>query len=229
NNKKEFLKKELLNILSLPYEERFFSFPKVILIIGVNGSGKTTTVGKLAYYYKIKGQNVIIASADTYRDAATEQLKIWAEKIKTEIILSQKGQDAAAIVFDAIQSAQKRGKDIVIVDTAGRLHTRKELIEELKKIIRVINKIKKSEPEEIFLTIDASVGQNGIEQAKIFKEEIGVTGIIVTKLDGTAKGGIIIPIAYELKLPICYIGCGEELNDLIPFSAEAFIKAILED
>jgi len=117
----------------------------------------------------------------------------------------------------------------VIVDTAGRLHTRKELIEELKKIIRVINKIKKSEPEEIFLTIDASVGQNGIEQAKIFKEEIGVTGIIVTKLDGTAKGGIIIPIAYELKLPICYIGCGEELNDLIPFSAEAFIKAILED
>lgn len=229
SDKREFLKKELINILSIPYRERFFSSPKLILVIGVNGSGKTTTVGKLAYYYKTNHKDVIIASADTYRDAATEQLKIWAEKIETEIILSQKGQDSAAVVFDAIQSAQKRKKDIVLVDTAGRLHTRKELIEELKKIIRVVNKIKKSEPEEIFLTIDAAVGQNGIEQAKIFKEEIGVTGIIVTKLDGTAKGGILVPIAYQLKLPICYIGCGEGIDDLLPFSAEDFVKAILED
>ncbi len=228
-NKKEFLKKELINILSIPYKERFFSFPKVILIVGVNGSGKTTTVGKLAYYYKTNNNDVIIASADTYRDAATDQLKIWAEKIKAEIVLSQKGQDSAAVVFDAIQSAQKRKKDIVLIDTAGRLHTRKELIEELKKIVRVINKIKNSKPEEIFLTIDATVGQNGIEQAKIFKEEVDVTGIIVTKLDGTAKGGILIPIAYELKLPICYIGCGEDINDLFPFSPEDFVRAILED
>ncbi|MEO0118922.1 MAG: signal recognition particle-docking protein FtsY [candidate division WOR-3 bacterium] len=228
-NKKEFLKEELINILSIPYKERFFSFPKVILVIGVNGSGKTTTVGKLAYYYKNNNKDVIIASADTYRDAATEQLKIWAEKIKVEIVLSQKGQDSAAVVFDAIQSAQRRRKDIVLVDTAGRLHTRKELIEELKKIIRVINKIKNSKPEEIFLTIDATVGQNGIEQAKIFKEEVDVTGIIVTKLDGTAKGGVLIPIAYELKLPICYIGCGEDINDLFPFSPEDFVKAIFED
>ncbi|MEO0088975.1 MAG: signal recognition particle-docking protein FtsY [candidate division WOR-3 bacterium] len=228
-NKKEFLKEELINILSIPYKERFFSFPKVILVIGVNGSGKTTTVGKLAYYYKNNNKDVIIASADTYRDAATEQLKIWAEKIKVEIVLSQKGQDSAAVVFDAIQSAQRRRKDIVLVDTAGRLHTRKELIEELKKIIRVINKIKNSKPEEIFLTIDATVGQNGIEQAKIFKEEADVTGIIVTKLDGTAKGGVLIPIAYELKLPICYIGCGEDINDLFPFSPEDFVKAIFED
>ncbi|MEO0096683.1 MAG: signal recognition particle-docking protein FtsY [candidate division WOR-3 bacterium] len=228
-NKKEFLKKELINILSIPYKERFFSFPKVILIVGVNGSGKTTTVGKLAYYYKTNNNDVIIASADTYRDAATDQLKIWAEKIKAEIVLSQKGQDSAAVVFDAIQSAQKRKKDIVLIDTAGRLHTRKELIEELKKIVRVTNKIKNSKPEEIFLTIDATVGQNGIEQAKIFKEEVDVTGIIVTKLDGTAKGGILIPIAYELKLPICYIGCGEDINDLFPFSPEDFVRAILED
>lgn len=229
DNKKDFLKRELINILSIPYKERFFSSPRVILVIGVNGSGKTTTVGKLAYYYKNNHYNIIIASADTYRDAATEQLKIWADKIKTDIVLSQKGQDSAAVVFDAIQSAQKKGKDIVLVDTAGRLHTRKELIEELKKVVRVVSKIKQSEPEEIFLTIDATVGQNGIEQAKTFKEEIGVTGIIVTKLDGTAKGGILIPIAYELKLPICYIGCGENIDDLLPFSAEAFVKAILED
>ncbi|MCS7249870.1 MAG: signal recognition particle-docking protein FtsY [candidate division WOR-3 bacterium] len=228
-NKKEFLKEELINILSIPYKERFFSLPKVVLVIGVNGTGKTTTVGKLAYYYKNRNHNVIIASADTYRDAATEQLKVWAEKIGVEIILSQKGQDAAAVVFDTIQSAQKRKKDIVLVDTAGRLHTRKELIEELKKIVKVVNKIKNSEPEEIFLIIDATVGQNGIEQAKIFKEEIGVTGIIVTKLDGTAKGGILIPIAYELKLPICYVGCGENIDDLIPFSPQDFVKAILED
>lgn len=227
--KKELLKKELIKILSIPYKENFFSLPKVILVIGVNGSGKTTTVGKLAYYYKVNNKNVIIASADTYRDAATEQLKIWANKINTEIILSQKGQDAAAVVFDTIFSAQKRKIDIIIVDTAGRLHTRKELIEELKKIIRTINKIKNSGPEEIFLIIDATVGQNGIEQAKIFQKEVGVTGIIVTKLDGTAKGGILIPIAYQLKLPICYIGCGENLDDLIPFSAEDFVKAIFED
>ncbi len=228
-DKKEFLKEKLINILSIPYKERFFSSPKVILVVGVNGSGKTTTVGKLAYYYKINHNDVIIASADTYRDAATEQLKIWAEKINTEIVLSQKGQDSAAVVFDAIQSAQKRKKDILLIDTAGRLHTRKELIEELKKIIRVINKIKKSKPEEIFLIIDATVGQNGIEQAKVFKDEIDITGIIITKLDGTAKGGILIPIAYEFKLPICYIGCGENIDDLIPFSPEDFVKAIFED
>jgi fused signal recognition particle receptor len=227
-NKKEILKKELIKILSIPYQENLFSLPKVILIIGVNGSGKTTTVGKLAHYYKINNKKVIIASADTYRNGATEQLKIWAEKINTEIILSQKGQDAAAVVFDAIISAQKRNLDILLIDTAGRLHTRKELIEELKKIVRVIVKVKKSQPEEIFLTIDASVGQNGIEQAKIFQKEIGVTGIIVTKLDGTAKGGILIPIAYELKLPIRYIGCGENIEDLIPFSAEDFVNTIFD-
>jgi len=227
-NKKEVLKKELIKILSIPYKENFFSLPKVVLIIGVNGSGKTTTVGKLAYYYKTNNKKIIIASADTYRDGATEQLKIWAERINTEIVLSQKGQDAAAVVFDAIISAQKRNLDIVLVDTAGRLHTRKELIEELKKIVRVIAKVKKSQPEEIFLTIDASVGQNGIEQAKIFQKEIGVTGIIVTKLDGTAKGGILIPIAYELKLPIRYIGCGENIEDLIPFSAEDFVNTIFD-
>jgi len=227
-NKKEILKKELIKILSIPYQENLFSLPKVILIIGVNGSGKTTTVGKLAHYYKINNKKVIIASADTYRNGATEQLKIWAEKINTEIILSQKGQDAAAVVFDAIISAQKRNLDILLIDTAGRLHTRKELIEELKKIVRVIVKVKKNQPEEIFLTIDASVGQNGIEQAKIFQKEIGVTGIIVTKLDGTAKGGILIPIAYELKLPIRYIGCGENIEDLIPFSAEDFVNTIFD-
>ncbi len=227
-DKKEVLKKELIKILSIPYKENFFSLPKVVLIIGVNGSGKTTTVGKLAYYYKTNNKKVIIASADTYRDGATEQLKIWAERINTEIVLSQKGQDAAAVVFDAIISAQKRKLDMVLVDTAGRLHTRKELIEELKKIVRIITKVKNSQPEEIFLTIDASVGQNGIEQAKIFQKEIGVTGIIVTKLDGTAKGGILIPIAYELKLPIRYIGCGENIEDLIPFSAEDFVNTIFD-
>uniref|UniRef100_A0A7V3ZUA4 Signal recognition particle-docking protein FtsY n=1 Tax=candidate division WOR-3 bacterium TaxID=2052148 RepID=A0A7V3ZUA4_UNCW3 len=227
-DKKEVLKKELIKILSIPYKENFFSLPKVVLIIGVNGSGKTTKVGKLAYYYKTNNKKVIIASADTYRDGATEQLKIWAERINTEIVLSQKGQDAAAVVFDAIISAQKRKLDMVLVDTAGRLHTRKELIEELKKIVRIITKVKNSQPEEIFLTIDASVGQNGIEQAKIFQKEIGVTGIIVTKLDGTAKGGILIPIAYELKLPIRYIGCGENIEDLIPFSAEDFVNTIFD-
>jgi|UniRef100_A0A7C3UY65 fused signal recognition particle receptor len=228
-NRKEILKREILKILAEKGREiRNPSFPYVIMVVGVNGSGKTTTVGKLAYRFKNEGKKVIIAASDTYRDAAAQQLIIWAKKAGVEIVPSEKGQDAAAIAFDTISKAKSKGIDLVLVDTAGRLHTRKDLMAEVKKIKRVITKVKEGGPDETLLVLDATVGQNGIAQAKVFSEELGLTGIVITKLDGTAKGGIVLACASELSLPVRFIGFGEGIEDLAPFSPEEFVEALLE-
>lgn len=228
-DRKEVLKREIIEILKV--RERPLprhSPPYIIMVVGVNGSGKTTTVGKLAYRFKKKGEKVVIAASDTYRDAAAQQLTIWANKVGVEIVPSEKGQDAAAIAFDTINKAKSKGIDVVLIDTAGRLHTRRDLMEEVKKIKRVVRKVKENGPDDIFLVLDATVGQNGIVQAKVFLEELGITGMIVTKLDGTAKGGIVLACAQELSLPIRFIGLGEGMEDLVEFSPEEFADALLE-
>ena len=223
----ENLKNEIFGFLSIPQPITSNGLPNIIMVSGVNGSGKTTTIAKLAYLYSKKG-NVILASGDTYRDAAHEQLDIWAEKAHVEIVGSQKGQDAGAVVYDAIAKAKSKGIDTVLIDTAGRLHTRRDLMEELKKIKRVIVKLKPSGPDFNLLTIDANLGQNSIQQARIFAQEIGINGLILTKFDGTAKGGAIIPICRELKLPVLYLGIGESLEDLIEFDPRTFVDALFE-
>ncbi len=231
-DKASVLKREITNLLELPEAAPRNTpgiKPEIIMVVGVNGSGKTTTIGKLAHQFKQQGKTVLIAASDTYRDAAASQLKIWADRAQVEIVVSEKGQDAAAVTFDAIKKANAKGLDVILVDTAGRLHTRKDLMDEVKKIRRTITKLKPEAPDQVLLVLDATVGQNGIAQAKTFHQELGITGIIVTKIDGSAKGGVIIPIASELKLPIKYIGIGEGLEDLEEFSAQAFAEALLED
>lgn len=210
-------------------DEELKTKPAIIMVVGVNGSGKTTTIGKLAYRLKLQGKKVLIAASDTYRDAAASQLKIWAERAEVEIVTSERGQDAAAVAFDAIKKATAKEFDVVLVDTAGRLHSRKDLMEEVKKIRRTIARLKPEAPNEIWLVLDATVGQNGITQAKSFHQELGLTGIIVAKLDGTAKGGVLIPIVRELNLPIKYLGIGEDIEDLIEFSASAFVEGLFQD
>ncbi len=202
--------------------------PFVVMIVGVNGSGKTTTVGKLCHYHVGRGRRIVVAAADTYRDAAAEQLGVWATRAGVEIVSSSKGQDAAAVAFDAITRAQSRGLDLVLVDTAGRLHTRQDLMAEVEKIKRVCGKARPGAPDEVLLVLDATVGQNGLRQARAFHETLGLTGIIVAKLDGTAKAGILIPIALELGLPIRYVGTGEGIDDLDEFDPDAFARALFE-
>jgi fused signal recognition particle receptor len=202
--------------------------PLVHMIVGVNGSGKTTTVGKLAHRLRGQGRSVLVAASDTYRDAAAPQLRIWAERAGVEIIYSERGQDAAAVAFDAIARARSTGTELVLIDTAGRLHTRKDLMAEVQKIRRVVGKARPGAPDEILLVLDATVGQNGIVQARAFDAELGLTGLIVTKLDGTAKGGVLLPTALELALPIRYIGVGEGMDDLDEFSAPDFARALFE-
>jgi len=202
--------------------------PEVIMIVGVNGSGKTTTVGKLCNWYREQGKRVVVAAADTYRDAASEQLDVWAGRADVEIVLSKQGQDAGAVAFDAIQKGMQRGFDTVVIDTAGRLHTRKDLMDEAVKIKRVCGKVKPGSPDEMWLVLDATVGQNGLRQAAAFNEQLGLTGLIITKLDGTAKGGVLIPIVMELGVPIKFIGTGETLEDLEPFVPEAYARALFE-
>jgi len=221
------LKNEILNLLNIPKPLIEPDKTLIIMVSGVNGSGKTTTIAKLAHLYSQKG-SVILASADTYRDAAHEQLEIWAQRVNVEIIGSQKGQDAAAVVFDAISKAQSKALDTVLIDTAGRLHTRSDLMAELKKIKRVITKFKPHGPDLNLLTIDANLGQNSIQQARIFNQEIGINGLILTKFDGTAKGGAIIPICNELKLPVLYLGVGEAIEDLVEFDPKTFVDALFE-
>ncbi len=202
--------------------------PYVILIVGVNGVGKTTTVGKLAYNYKNKGYDVIIGAADTFRAAANEQLEVWGERAGVKIIQQKSGADPSAVAFDTLKSAQSQNADVVIIDTAGRLHTKVNLMEELKKIKRVMKKIIDDAPNEVLLVLDATTGQNAIQQAKIFGEATGLTGIILTKLDGTAKGGVILAIANELKLPVKFVGVGEKIDDLQPFDKNSFVDVLFE-
>ena len=202
--------------------------PEVLMIVGVNGSGKTTTVGKLCHLLAGQGRRVVVAAADTYRDAASDQLGIWAGRAGVEIVQSRQGQDAAAVAFDTIQKATQQGIDLVIVDTAGRLHTRKDLMEEAVKIKRVCGRVRPGAPDEVWLVIDATVGQNGLRQAQAFNEQLGLTGLVVTKLDGTARGGILIPIVMELGVPVRFIGTGEMIDDLEPFDAAAYARALFE-
>lgn len=203
--------------------------PYVIMIVGVNGVGKTTTIGKLAYNYKSAGKNVLIGAADTFRAAANEQLEIWAQRAGVDIIQQLHGSDPAAVAFDTVKAAQARGADLVIIDTAGRLHTKTNLMEELKKIKRVITKCSPEAPHEVLLVLDATTGQNAIQQAKQFNEAVGLTGLVITKLDGTAKGGVIFAISNALKIPVRFIGVGEKIDDLQPFDAEKFVEALFDE
>jgi fused signal recognition particle receptor len=221
------LKNELVDLLSIDTPKIGIEKPIIMMVCGVNGSGKTTTVAKLANIYRQDGR-VILASGDTYRDAASEQLGIWAHRMNVEIVTSQKGQDAAAVVFDTITRAKAQSMDRILIDTAGRLHTRGDLMAELKKIRQVITKFKPQGPDLNILTIDANLGQNSIQQARIFTRDVGVNGLILTKFDGTSKGGAIIPICNELNLPVLYLGVGEGLEDIIEFDAQVFVDTLFE-
>ena len=224
------LKGEMVNLLSVPnsscHPECSEESPQVILVVGVNGSGKTTSIAKLAYGFTSQGKRVILAAADTFRAAAIDQLKYWGKEAGAEVIAHQSGGDPGAVAFDAIQAAYSRQAQAVIIDTAGRLHTKFNLMEELKKIKRVAAKHDASAPHQVLLVMDATTGQNGLSQAKYFTQAIGVTGIFLAKLDGTARGGIVFAICDDLNIPIAYIGTGEKLQDIAPFDAEAFVNAI---
>ena len=200
------------------------SMLKVVLVVGVNGSGKTTSIAKLASYYKITGRQVVLAAADTFRAAAIDQLRQWGDRVGVYVVAHQPGADPGAVVYDAIQAARNRKAQVVIVDTAGRLHTKFNLMEELKKIKRITDK--QDVRQEVLLVMDATTGQNGLLQARHFNDAVGINGIFLTKLDGTAKGGIVLAISDELKIPIVYIGTGEQLEDMVPFDARTFVDAI---
>ena len=226
---RERVKAEVLGVLSgavAPSVE--VPAPRVVLVVGVNGTGKTTTVGKLAHRSRLDGRAPLICAADTFRAAAVEQIAVWAERASVDIVRAGDGADPAAVVFDAISAARARGRDVVFVDTAGRLHTRSDLMGELGKIRRVAGRAAPGAPHEVLLAVDASVGQNGISQARQFLETAGVTGIVLTKLDGTAKGGVAVAIAGELGVPIRYVGVGEGIDDLLPFSAGDYVDALFE-
>jgi fused signal recognition particle receptor len=203
--------------------------PQVILVVGVNGVGKTTTIGKLANRLRLEGRTPVICAADTFRAAAVDQLQIWADRAGVEIVRAREGSDPAAVVFDAMTAAKVRQRDVVLVDTAGRLHTRTNLMNELDKIRRIAGREVPGAPHEVLLVLDATVGQNGLAQAREFTNVAGVTGIVLTKLDGTAKGGIAVAIAHDLKLPIRYVGVGEGVEDLLPFSPRAYVDAIFQE
>jgi fused signal recognition particle receptor len=221
------LKEEMVNLLKL--DSGVGAIPKsagaqIILVVGVNGSGKTTSIAKLAHGFKDEGKRVILAAADTFRAAAIDQLKLWGERVGVEVVAHQPGGDPGAVVYDALQAAQNRQAEVVIIDTAGRLHTKFNLMEELKKIKRVAGKYSMS--QEVLLVIDATTGQNGLAQARNFTEAVEVNGIFLAKLDGTAKGGIVLAICDELSIPITYIGTGEQLDDIAAFDADTFVEAI---
>ncbi len=203
--------------------------PRVVLIVGVNGTGKTTTVGKLANLLQVVGRAPLVCAADTFRAAAVEQLEIWATRAGVDIVRAREGADPAAVVFDAIASGKARGRDPILVDTAGRIHTRVNLMNELDKIRRVASREVPGAPHEVLLVLDATVGQNGLSQAREFMGVAGVNGIVLAKLDGTAKGGVAVAIAHDLKLPIRYVGVGEGIDDLVPFSAEEYVDGLFEE
>ena len=201
--------------------------PYVVLVVGVNGSGKTTSIGKLAHRLREEGLKVVLAAGDTFRAAAVEQLGVWAERNGVPIIAQQPGADPAAVIFDAVQSAQARGADVVIADTAGRLHTQSHLMDELRKVKRVIQRLDPAAPHEVLLVLDAGLGQNALRQAEQFHEALGVTGLVITKLDGTAKGGVVVAIARRFGLPVRFVGVGEAIEDFGPFDAEAFVDGLI--
>jgi fused signal recognition particle receptor len=209
--------------LAIPAQPR----PFVVLVVGVNGAGKTTSIGKLAHHFRAQGHKVLLAAGDTFRAAAVEQLKIWGERNKVPVIAQATGADSAAVIFDALEAARARGSDVVLADTAGRLHNQADLMNELKKIRRITARFDATAPHETLLVLDASQGQNALTQARVFHEALGVTGLVITKLDGTAKGGILVAVAAELGIPIRYIGIGESLEDMQPFEADAFAEALL--
>ena len=232
-NKEEvigYLKELLVRILEDVHTEEasHADGPRVILVIGINGSGKTTTIGKLAAKWKGQGQQVVLAAGDTFRAAAVEQLQAWAERIDVTCVRQKSGADPSAVAFDAVQAAVARNADTVIVDTAGRLQTNANLMEELKKIKRVIGKVVENAPHETLLVLDASIGQNSLSQAKLFNEALGVDGLVMTKLDGTAKGGILFNVTRELKVPVRFIGVGERVDDLQSFNSKAFVEALFD-
>jgi len=225
---RDVIKEYLINVLKENERPDVTDKQRVILIVGVNGVGKTTSIGKIAYRLKQSGNKVIVAAADTFRAAAVEQLKEWCQRAGVDIIASEQGSDPGAVVFDAIQAAKARKADILICDTAGRLHNKKNLMNELSKIFKILDKEFSEAHIDVYLVIDATTGQNGIVQAKLFKEACNINGLILTKLDGTAKGGIAFPIVNELKIPIKYIGVGEQIDDLQDFNAQDFVNAIFE-
>ena len=225
----KILKQEILEILGDRLNTYDSLYPQIIIVIGVNGVGKTTSIGKIAYRLKRSGKKVLIAAADTFRAAAIDQLEIWCNRINVDMIKHQQGADPAAVIFDAINSAKSKKVDVVICDTAGRLHNKKNLMEELKKIIRIANREYPEAHKEVLLVLDATTGQNAIIQAKAFKEVTDIDGIILTKLDGTAKGGIVIAIKEELGIPVKLIGVGEQIDDLQDFKAEEFVEALFSE
>ncbi len=223
------LQKELVNLLTpsaKPLQIDAGNKPYVILMVGVNGVGKTTTIGKLTKRFQAEGKSVMLAAGDTFRAAAVEQLQVWGERNDVQVVAQHTGADSASVIFDALQAAQSRNIDVLIADTAGRLHNKDNLMAELKKVVRVMGKLDDSAPHEVMLVLDAGTGQNALSQAEKFQEVVGVTGITLTKLDGTAKGGIIFAISKQLQLPIRFIGIGEKVDDLRPFVAEEFVTAL---
>ena len=216
-----------LMIEDIDFDIPQYDYPLVILLSGVNGVGKTTAIGKLAHMFKQQGKSVVVAAADTFRAAASEQLEVWGQRAGVRVIRHNEGADPAAVVFDAISSAKARGNDVILIDTAGRLHNKKNLMAELQKICRVVERELPEADFRKFLVLDATTGQNAVSQAQIFSEDIETDGIILTKLDGTAKGGVVLTISDEIGLPVVYVGVGEKIDDLIPFDATDFINALL--
>lgn len=225
---KGLLKKIIAGILEGENELILDTKPTVILVIGVNGAGKTTTIGKLVYNLKSSGKKVVVAAADTFRAAAIEQLEVWTQRAGVDIIKHSEGSDPAAVVFDAVKAGIARDADVIICDTAGRLHNKKNLMDELKKIARIVNNNAPDSRVETLLVLDATTGQNAVNQARLFKETADITGIVLTKLDGTAKGGIIIPIKEELGIPVKLVGVGEKIDDLQPFVPRDYVEALFE-
>ena len=226
---KRLLQQELLAILTAAERPpKTVEPPEVLLVVGVNGTGKTTTIGKLASLLRSQGKSVLLAAADTFRAAAIEQLEIWGQRAGAEVIQTKPGGDPSAVLFDAVQAAKARGVDYVIVDTAGRLHTKTNLMAELEKMRRTSARLLPGAPHEVLLVMDATTGQNGLQQARLFTQSAGVTGIVLTKLDGTAKGGVVVAISRELGLPVRYAGVGEKLGDLLPFNPQDFVASLFE-
>lgn len=223
------LREEMVTVLGAPSQRSNGSKPQVIVVVGVNGVGKTTTIGKLAHHYRSAGKKVLLVAADTFRAAAADQLARWAERTGCDYVRHQDGADPSAVAHDGVAAGIARGVDVVIVDTAGRLHVKKQLIEELRKLVRVIGRVHEGAPQEVLLVVDAGTGQNALAQARVFQEAVAITGIILTKVDGTAKGGVVFAVRLELGVPVRYLGVGEGLEDLRPFDAAEFVSALLAE